>query len=92
MGDLSLTKHALSRLSKRGRSESDIAAVLRFGTRIDEHVIVLLNKDAEREITQRKREIARLERLRGWKVVEDEGRIITTYRPTKFRVSRRCRR
>lgn len=92
MEGLSLTKHASSRLRQRGRSVTDMETVLRFGTRIDKHCVILMNKDAEQEIARMKRKIALLDRLRGWKVVEDDGHIITTYRPPKVRIHRRSRR
>ena len=85
MNDITLTKHADQRLRQRGRSPADLEAVLRFGTRLDPNSVVLLNKDADREVARLKREIARLERLRGWKVVEDGGCVITTYKPARVR-------
>lgn len=85
MTDIVLTRHADQRLRQRGRSNVDIEIVLRHGTRLARDSVVLLNKDADREVARLKREIARLDRLRGWKVVEDCGCIITTYKPSRVR-------
>jgi len=92
MTDVTLTKHADQRLRQRGRSQADLEAVLRFGTRLDRHSVILLNKDADREVARLKREIERLERLRGWKVVDDDGHVITTYKPARIRHARNGRR
>jgi hypothetical protein len=85
MTDMEMTRHALQRIRQRGRSQADIELVLRFGTHLAPDCCVLLNRDADQRIARLKREIALLERLRGWKVVEDHGLVITTYKPPRIR-------
>ena len=84
MTDLVFTKHSEQRLHQRGRTKADIEAVLRFGTRLDATSVALLSKDVDREVTRLKQEITKLERGRGWKVVEAEGSVITTYKPPRI--------
>jgi hypothetical protein len=43
----------------------------------------LTEQDAAREIERRKREIQRLERLKGVKVILQGGAVITCYRPSR---------
>ena len=85
MTDIRLTKHADQRLRQRGRSQTDIQEILQFGTRLNSDCVVLLDKDADREVARLKQGITRLERLRGWKVVEVGGCVITIYKPTRIR-------
>ena len=81
MHQIRFTKHAGERLQQRGRSITDVETVLYYGTPVDRGSVVLLNKDVDREIARLKRMIERFERVRGWKVVEIKGDVITVYKP-----------
>lgn len=55
--NLKFSRHADERMQQRGLRENDIKFILRFGTQIDNDVTLLSNKDTDREIRHRKREI-----------------------------------
>lgn len=71
--------HAEMRMCQRGIRKADVELVLRHATSIDDHVYFLSNKDADREIRQRRLEIQMLERLRNQKVVVDGDAVVTCY-------------
>lgn len=85
MTELTHTRHADQRLRQRGRSQQDVETVFRYGTPIDRDCVILLDKDVDREIAFRKREIAILERLRGWQIAVDDNIVITIYKPERIR-------
>ena len=64
-----ITRHAEVRMQQRGLRNSDLTFLLEVATQVAPDAYLLTRADAEREIAQRKREIQRLERLRGQKVV-----------------------
>ena len=78
--NLSYSNHAVARIQQRGMREKDIEMVIKAGTALDDDSIVLLNRDVDREIKRRKKEIEMLERLRSVRVVlgEDET-VVTAY-------------
>lgn len=78
-----LTRHAEARMRQRGYRDRDIAVVLDAATRIDGDAWFLSNRDAQREIDRRRREIVELERLRGTRFVTDGETIITVYRAAR---------
>ena len=90
--DSQLSTHAEQRLQQRGLREEDIELLMQFGTRLDDHCFLMRNKDVQREIIRRKREIQALERLRGVKIVCDGDLVITAYRPARARLKRDLRR
>lgn len=73
-----LTHHARARLRQRGMKESDLEIVLRYGTNVREGV-VLTDRDVSKAIRERRREIQRLEHLRGRTVIIEEGVVVTAY-------------
>lgn len=76
----SYSNHAVARIQQRGMCDKDIEMVLKAGTALDDDSIILLNRDVDREIKRKKKEIGMLERLRSVRVVlgEDET-VITAY-------------
>lgn len=81
---IELSKHAEQRIRQRGRRRSDIDAILSCGTPIDGASYYLLDRDVDREIGRRKREISDLERLRGWRVVMvGDEKVATVYRASR---------
>jgi len=79
MNNLKFSDHANGRMRQRGLRESDIGFILHHGSQIDNAVFFLSNKDTEREIRRRKREIQTLERLRNKKVVMADATVVTCY-------------
>lgn len=76
---LVFSKHAARRVRQRGLRDRDVELVLDHGTPLAGDGVILLNRDAEREIARRKQEIQALERLRGCKVILSDGTIVTCY-------------
>ena len=79
MTDLIYTRHAETRMQQRGIRKSDIPIILACGTQVDDETYFMCNRDANREIEIRKREIQTLSRLANRKVVIRDGRVITAY-------------
>lgn len=79
MHEVRFTQHAEARMRQRGFRNADIGFVLTVATRVAEDAFYLSDKDAAREIEQRRREIQQLERLRGTKVVVVGESLITVY-------------
>ena len=77
------TQHALSRIRQRGLYESDIQIIMDAGTPLDDDSVLLLDCDVAREVHKLKREITKLERLRGCRVVlAGAEKVVTVYRPS----------
>ena len=74
------SRHGAARRQQRGFSHDDIAMLIDSATQISPDAYLMRKADAEREIARRKREIQRLERLKGSVIVVSEGRIVTMYR------------
>jgi hypothetical protein len=70
-------------MNQRGMRKEDIELLLMLGTTIDDDSVLLLDKDVDREIKKLKRKIEILQRMRGSRVVVDDDRVVTTYRPTR---------
>ena len=81
--NLTLTKHAQTRVRQRGIREADLPVIVAAGTPVDDDSLFLLAKDVDREIRLRKREIDALERLKGCRVVMDGDTVVTVYRPSR---------
>ncbi len=79
MTDIIYTRPAKTRMQQRGIRKSDIPIILACGTKIDGETYFMRNRDANREIEIRKREIQTLSRLANRKVVIRDGRVITAY-------------
>lgn len=87
-----LSIHASARVRQRGLRESDIPIILDAGTPVNDDSVLLLDRDADREIRKLKRQISKLERLRGCRVVIVGDKIVTVYRPTRKTEKRLLRR
>ena len=91
MTELSLTRHAETRMRQRGYKDEDVDLVFRVGTRVADDAFLLTDKDAARAIRKRKQEIQQLERLRGSQVIVEGETLITLYHTT-MRKRRRNRK
>lgn len=95
MNSISYCSHARTRMQQRGVRSEDVELILACATQIDENVYLMREKDADREIERRKREIQALGRLRNQKVVLAGTTMVTTYssnRKDQKRMLRRGRR
>lgn len=77
--DHKLTHHAEVRMRQRGLRDNDIRLLLRASSQVSPDVYLLTEQDVAHEIARRKREIQSLERLKGCKVVVEQGCIVTCY-------------
>ncbi len=77
------SRHGRARARQRGMRESDIALLIECGTPVGEECVFLRQRDVQREIAKRKREIQRLEHLSGRKVVLARDLVITAYKATR---------
>lgn len=75
-----LTQHAESRMSQRGYKKHDLELIRLFGTPVQEGY--LLTRSDVKTLTK---DLQRLERMEGTLLVEQSGKTITMYRPTKKR-------
>jgi len=78
-----LTRHAEVRMCQRGLKDDDLELILSAASQVSGDAYLLTDQDAAREIIRRKREIQQLERLKGYKVVVENGAVITCYRSRK---------
>ena len=56
-----ITKHAKTRMQQRSFSETDLSTIAQCGTAINDQEIYLSNRDIERETTQLREQIRKLE-------------------------------
>jgi hypothetical protein len=73
------TPHTNVRMRQRGLRDADLELVMSSATRVAADAYLMTASDVAREIAERKREIQRLERLRGLKVVVAGDAIVTVY-------------
>ena len=90
--DHKLTRHAEMRMRQRGLRDDDLRLLLKAASQVSPDAYMLTERDAAREITRRKREIQSLERLKGCKVVVEDGIIITCYRAHRKNQKKTLRR
>lgn len=79
MTNLVITCHGETRMSQRGIRESDLDLILDYGTEIGQDRLMLTRRDAARLIGERKKEIAKIERLTDKVIVVSEGCLVTAY-------------
>ena len=91
MTGLTPTRHAEVRLSQRALRDADIAFLIGAATPLARNEWLLTNADVDREIAKHKREIQRIERLRGVKVVVAGDIVVTAYHSCQ-RIQRRTLR
>ena len=75
-----LTTHAETRMRQRGLRDADLHLILDTATQVAPDAYLMKRADAAREIAKRKKEIQKLEKLKDYKVIVEEGTIITLYR------------
>jgi len=119
--ELTVTKHAQTRMQQRGFSQADLHNIAMCGTAINDHEILFTDKDAKREriliqerikqllhlsqqkcgtrsvgnehelaqeITDLRRQLTNIDRLKNRKIVIDGNRVITCYRCSKSKLKR----
>ena len=89
MMSLHITRHAEARMSQRGIRNRDLDVLLDHGTDIGQDRVMLLAQDAERVIGNLKKQIARIQRLKGKVIVVSEGTLITAYHQSNSRRTKR---
>lgn len=77
--ELRLTKHAEARMRQRAIRGPDLELLLRCGSSVGD-AITMTDDDIRREVADRKREIQRLERLRGVTAIVMSNAMVTVYR------------
>ena len=92
MTAIDCTGHAEVRMRQRGVRDDDLALILSCATCVDGETLILRNRDVQREVEARKREIRILERLKGQLLVIRKGRAVTTYKPHPAALKRKLRR
>ena len=95
MTKLRYTKHGDQRINQRGFRRNDVGLIRRCGTLVPDRqaeVYLLRNKDVEREISARKQEIQRLERMRGCEVVIVGNQLVTIHHTSRRHEKRLLRR
>ncbi len=85
---MELTNHAEKRMQQRGRSEGDIALITSYGTQTRDGYL-LRNRDADQRIHALKKEIGRIERLKGWAVITAEKDVVVSVYPADRRKQRK---
>ncbi len=91
--DLHLTRHAEGRIRQRGVRERDLDLMIEHGTLTDDGVL-LTRRDVAAAISEHRRAIAQLERLKGTALILDGATVLSVYRPDREKSRRmlRCRR
>ena len=77
---VNITRHAAERMRQRGIRESDLDVVLELAEEIRPDVYFLSYKAAHRAIEQLKRQIRKIEKMKGVTMVICNGRVVTTYK------------
>lgn len=80
------TRHGERRANQRGFRRGDVDLIRYCGTLIADRqaeVYVPLNKDVEQAISVRKREIQRLEKMRGCEVVIIDSHLVTVHHSSR---------
>ena len=91
MNGIISTCHGQTRMRQRGMKNGDVELILACGTQIADEAWLLRDRDVDRAIDSRKREIQRLERLRNRKVVICDSRVVTAY-PSRLADQKRALR
>lgn len=92
MTAIDCNRHATARMRQRGVRDDDLSLILSCATSVDGETLILRNRDVQREVEARKREIQMLERLKGQLLVIRKGRAVTTYKPHPAALKRKRRR
>jgi hypothetical protein len=81
MKHFDITKHATLRLAQRAISIADAKMIVKFGTEVDGGYI-FLEKDCDVRECELKAALQQVRRLRGKRVVLEDGHLVTAYRAT----------
>lgn len=84
---ITLTAHAGARMRQRGFKEQDLNLIREVGERVEDGYL-MSNRAVEARIHALRRQIIRLEHLRGAPLIEADSVVVTVYRPDKDRVRR----
>ena len=87
-----LTAHVEIRMRQRGVRDDDLRLLLNAASQVAPDAYLLTERDAAREIAKRKHEIQRLERLKGFKLIVEDGAVITCYSACRENLKRTMRR
>lgn len=82
-----MTRHANARIRQRGLTEHDVNLIRAVGETVEDGFL-MTNRAIDLQVQALRRQIARMERLRGVAVIEDGNTIITVYRADRKRVRR----
>jgi len=82
-----MTKHAVARIRQRGLTERDLSLIRAVGESVEDGIL-MTNRAIDLQVQALRREIIRIERLRGVAVIERADKIITVYRADRKRVHR----
>lgn len=92
MNDFISTRHGAIRMRQRGMKNDDVALILAHATQVDNETWMLLERDANHAIKNRKQEIEALERLRNFKLVMCSDGVVTAYPSRRTDQKRALRR
>lgn len=84
---MQLTLHARQRIAQRGLTPHDIELLQLLGADVKDGLLACQKDFQELEVYLR-RLVKRLQRLRGKRVVEREGKIVTAYHASKRKQKR----
>lgn len=73
-----LSSHTIVRMSQRGYLRHDLELIRLFGTPVQDGYLI-----TRKDIMMLSRDLQRLERIEGTFLVEQEGTLVTIYRPNK---------
>jgi hypothetical protein len=83
----SMSLHATKRCAQRGVRSDDLDLALRIGTATDDGIYVR-EVDVRTQVAELKREIVRLERLKGLYIAYPDRTVVTVYHPSHRRERR----
>jgi hypothetical protein len=87
VGNYNLTMHAKNRLQQRGLSARQVELVMAHGTPVEDGYVMTKIAATDR-ITELKREMKDLERLKNVAVIDLKGVVVTVYRVSDRRIRR----
>ena len=91
MTSLEVTNHAAIRMAQRALSQEDIDLIVALGTEVPDGYLVR-DADANRVIEELRREIQKIERVRGKLAVVAGNKLVTAYAATRQKQRRLLRR
>ncbi len=92
MQGLMMSIHAEKRLNQRGIRDDDIDFIIASASQVAPDAYIVTREDASREIARYKRRIQQIERLKGCKLVVEDGVIVTCMHARKSEQKRTMRK